>query len=98
MDLDSTPLESPLVPLENSQSTNTPNPTPIAGGGDLVTDTALLDTYSTATNLAEALSVNKSTIGRNITNKTKDDSIAWCIKKGYTPYYYDSVLGIFVKA
>jgi hypothetical protein len=96
--LDNTPLESSLTPLEDSQTTNTPDPSAIAGGGDLATDTALLDSYSTAADLARGLRVNKSTIGRNITNKTKDEAIAWCNKNGYRPYYYDAGLKVFFKA
>jgi hypothetical protein len=96
--LDNTPLESSLTPLEDLSGTSTYlNPT-IAGGGDLAIDTAFLDSYSTAADLARALGVNKSTIGRNITNKTKDEAIAWCHKNALTPYYYDSGLKVFVKA
>jgi hypothetical protein len=96
--LDSTPLESPLTPIKDSQTTNTPDPLPIAGGGDLAVDTTLVDSYSIAADLARALDLNRSTISRNITNKTKDEAIAWCNKNGYTPYYYDSGLKVFVKA
>ena len=87
MNLDPTPLESPLTSLEDLPLTNTPDTPQIADGGDLATDTVLVDSYSTAADLARGLGVNKSTIGRNITNKTKDEAIAYCNKNGHKPYY-----------